>query len=92
MPAEAVAARFRVGGRVQRVGFRAATRREAVRLGLVGHAVNCADGSVEVVAQGAPAAVEALADWLRSGPPQARVARIEREAIATSDRFGFATA
>lgn len=92
MPAEAVAARFRVSGRVQGVGFRAATRREAVRLGLVGHAVNCADGSVEVIAQGAPTALEALADWLKAGPPQALVVGIEREALAATDRFGFSTA
>jgi len=92
MPAEAVAARFRVSGRVQGVGFRAATRREAVRLGLVGHAVNCADGSVEVIAQGEPAALEVLADWLQAGPPQARVVGIERETIATTARLGFATA
>lgn len=92
MPAEAIAARFRVSGRVQGVGFRAATRREAVRLGLVGHAVNCADGSVEVVAQGAPSAVEALAAWLQHGPPHARVERVEREAVAGGERIGFGTA
>ena len=73
------AARFLVEGRVQGVGFRAATRAEAVRLGLRGHARNLADGRVEVVAAGADEAVDALARWLRRGPPLARVDALTRE-------------
>lgn len=65
--------KFRVEGRVQGVWFRESTRRQAERLGLTGHAINCADGSVEVLACGAPEAVEALARWLRQGPPLADV-------------------
>ena len=45
-----------VYGVVQGVGFRYSTQREADRLGLVGHASNLSDGSVEVVAQGESAA------------------------------------
>ena len=41
-----------VRGRVQGVGFRWWTRARALELGLVGHARNCDDGRVEVVAQG----------------------------------------
>ena len=73
-----VAARFLVSGKVQGVFFRASTREQALELGLSGHAINLADGRVEVVAEGSGEAVEALASWLRHGPPMARVDRLER--------------
>ncbi len=68
--------RFRVTGRVQGVFFRAATRERALALGLTGHACNRDDGSVEVLACGEPAALEALRQWLHEGPPAARVASV----------------
>jgi acylphosphatase len=72
------AARFVVGGRVQGVFFRAGTREQAQRLGLRGYARNRADGRVDVLAVGGAAAIDALAAWLRQGPPQARVDELER--------------
>lgn len=72
------AARFFVSGRVQGVCFRASTCDEAVRLGLRGHARNLDDGRVEVLAVGDAAAIDALAAWLRHGPPLARVDAVER--------------
>jgi len=89
MDAERIACRFLVRGRVQGVGFRAAARREAQQLGVDGYAVNKPDGSVEVLAQGVPTAVEALARWLERGPGHAQVARVEREDIAVTPRAGF---
>jgi acylphosphatase len=74
-------ARFQVIGRVQGVFFRAATREQAERLGVTGRARNLADGSVEVVACGDAAALDALERWLQVGPPLARVSRVERAAI-----------
>jgi acylphosphatase len=62
-----------VFGKVQGVYFRHATRLEASRLGVSGSARNLPDGSVEVIAHGAPAALEALEKWLHQGPGQARV-------------------
>ena len=73
-------ARFLVSGKVQGVFFRASTREQARRLGLRGHARNLADGRVEVVVAGDDDAVEALAQWLRRGPPMARVETVERSA------------
>ncbi len=73
------AARFLVTGKVQGVFFRASTRIEADRLGLDGYARNLPDGRVEVLAVGAEGAVQQLAQWLRHGPPQARVETVERE-------------
>ena len=88
-PAERSAARFRIRGRVQGVSFRAATRREAQQLGLHGHAVNQADGSVEVLVEGDTQAIERLADWLQRGPVLARVDRVERETATATGRSGF---
>ncbi|WP_047197113.1 acylphosphatase [Caldimonas brevitalea] len=88
-PDDVVAARFLVSGEVQGVGFRAATRRRAVGLGLAGVARNLDDGRVEVLAEGAPAAVEALAAWLHQGPPSARVATVERSEAPASGWRGF---
>lgn len=65
--------RIVVRGRVQGVGFRYAAVSEARRHGLSGWARNAPDGSVEIVAEGTAAAVEALLDWCRQGPPSARV-------------------
>jgi acylphosphatase len=72
------AVRFLVRGRVQGVSFRASTREQAMRLGLLGHARNLADGRVEVLATGEPDRIDALAQWLRQGPPLARVDAVER--------------
>ena len=69
-----------VTGKVQGVWFRASARQEAERLGVSGYARNRPDGAVEVLACGAPDAVAALIEWLRRGPPLARV-----EQVAVSD-------
>jgi acylphosphatase len=84
--------RYLVFGKVQGVYFRHSTRLEAERLGLRGLTRNLADGSVEVIAQGAPAALETLRIWLQHGPPQARVARVEEsnlDAAAVLDAARF---
>jgi len=78
-----------VSGRVQGVYFRAATREQAVRLGVTGHVRNLPDGRVEVLACGAPGAVAALRDWLRSGPPMARVSGVACDLLVYQARSGF---
>ena len=67
-----------VHGRVQGVAFRASTRFEAGRLGLNGYVRNRPDGrSVEVWAEGMKPALAKLIEFLRTGPPGARVEDIE---------------
>lgn len=75
----AAAARFLISGKVQGVFFRASTRDQARCLGLRGHARNLPDGRVEVVAAGAAHAIDALGQWLRHGPPHARVDALQRD-------------
>jgi acylphosphatase len=85
------AARFYVSGRVQGVAFRAHTRQQALALGLRGYARNLADGRVEVLAAGEANASDALANWLRHGPPLARVDALAREAAEAGEAGqGFA--
>ena len=72
------AARLVITGRVQGVGFRAWTRREARRRGLRGWVRNRSDGSVEALLIGDAAAVDGLAEACRRGPTMARVDGIAR--------------
>lgn len=72
-----VCRRFMVSGKVQGVFFRASAARQAERLQLCGWAKNLPDGRVEVLALGSDAAVGQLREWLRQGPPRARVDGIE---------------
>lgn len=72
-------------GRVQGVGFRWWTRREATRIGIRGTVRNLPGGSVEVQAAGSD---DVLADFLallRLGPPGARVDTVEL--LPPSDRL-----
>lgn len=84
--------RFLVEGRVQGVCFRASTRAQALALGVNGYARNLPDGRVEVLAAGDEAAVEALAQWLRHGPPAARVDALHRQDSDEMPPDGFQTA
>jgi acylphosphatase len=72
------AARLIVTGRVQGVGFRAWTRREARRRGLRGWVRNRGEGSVEALLIGDAAAVDSLAEACRRGPAMARVDDVAR--------------
>ena len=66
-----------VTGRVQGVGFRAFTRREALVLKLTGWVKNLRDGRVAAVIEGPAEKVEALLKKIRRGPPAARVDKLD---------------
>ena len=70
--------KFHVSGKVQGVFFRDSTRQKAGSLGITGHAINLADGRVEVVACGGDQALAELESWLREGPDSAEVTQVER--------------
>ena len=75
-----VSLRLEISGRVQGVGFRYSMREQATRLGVRGWVRNRRDGSVEALAQGESAAVQALIDWTKRGPPGARVTEVKTSA------------
>ncbi|HEV8339432.1 MAG TPA: acylphosphatase [bacterium] len=64
-------------GRVQGVGFRFYTVRQAQALGVGGFVRNLPDGRVEAEAEGTPSAVEAFLHRLRRGPAGSVVRRID---------------
>jgi len=85
-----IARRARIHGRVQGVFFRAWTIDQARSLGVRGWVRNRSDGSVELEAFGEDKAVEALIDRCRTGPPGARVERIELREAEGHAPEGFA--
>jgi acylphosphatase len=67
----------RVYGQVQGVGYRFYARQMARRLNLQGYVRNCADHTVEVVAEGDKRALEQFLVDLKQGPSAAHVERVE---------------
>lgn len=59
------------------MGFRAAARREATRLGLLGWVRNTRDGRVEILAEGAPSVLDAFLAWCERGPVGSNVSRVD---------------
>jgi acylphosphatase len=49
--------------------------------------MNCADSSVEVVAEGETEQLEKLIHWCRSGPPGAKVREVRAQWEATKGEF-----
>lgn len=60
--------RINVSGRVQGVGFRYSTVREAKRLGITGFVKNQYDGSVYIEAEGSADQLFNFVEWCRRGP------------------------
>lgn len=65
-----------VHGRVQGILFRDATRRRARLLGITGIVQNT-DNALFVVAEGEEETLKQLLDYLKIGPPFAKVERVE---------------
>ena len=78
--------RFVVAGRVQGVGFRYRCQRQARDLDVRGWVQNREDGRVHGVVQGAEPALTAMLNWLRNGPPGARIDDMQSEAVE-AERF-----
>ena len=76
-----MAKRFVVYGRVQGVGFRYFTWKEAERIGIKGTIRNCFDGSVEIVAEGNVDQLQEFYNWLKVGPRTASVERVLEDNI-----------
>lgn len=80
----------RVTGKVQGVGFRNSTVRQAHSLGVAGWVRNLDDGSVEALLQGPHDRIDKMLSWLHVGPPAAQVDEVEADEIQEDrlyDRF-----
>lgn len=79
-----------ITGRVQGVGFRHFTRKNADRLGINGWVKNLPDGRVEAIFQGPEDRVEELIDRCKDGPISSYVKDMEvSEADETKDHTSF---
>jgi acylphosphatase len=87
--ADRVAKHLRITGRVQGVGYRFWTSREAERRGLAGWVRNRSDGSVEALLIGDKDAVDAMVDACRRGPRAASVADVEATPAADDGSSDF---
>ncbi len=70
-----------VSGTVQGVFFRASAQQQAIELGISGYARNLADGDVELMVCGEPENVEKMIEWLKQGPPNAKVEQIQTKQV-----------
>ncbi len=80
-----VRAHVHVSGRVQGVGYRAATRRHARECGVDGWVRNLDDGRVEAVFEGTRDAVTAAVEWCHGG---SRAARVDDVDVVWEDQTG----
>lgn len=76
---------LRIHGLVQGIGYRESMVAAANGLGVAGWVRNRADGTVEAVLRGEPAARSSLLAWARRGPPLARVECIEQRAATAAE-------
>ena len=72
-----VARKFSIRGEVQGVGYRFFAQRAAARHQIVGYVRNCADGTVEALAEGSANSVEAFKHDLVTGPQWSVVDQVE---------------
>ena len=76
-----------VSGIVQGVNYRRFTQQQARQLGVTGWVRNLPDGRVEGCFEGEAAAVNALVDWCRTGPPAGRVDELAVRPAAYAGEF-----
>lgn len=78
-----------VSGRVQGVGFRWATRVQALRLDIAGWVRNLPDGDVEVHAEGPRESLDPFLAWLEKGPPYAHVDGVDARPLEPRGYVSF---
>ena len=72
-----VRAQILVSGRVQGVFFRMEIRDEATKRNVTGWVRNTSGGRVETIFEGKKEDVEKLIEFCKTGPPRAKVTKIE---------------
>ncbi len=89
MSGEMTTMRVRVEGKVQGIGFRAYTVRQAIALNLKGWVRNRTDGTMEAFVTGEVKDVERFVQSCMKGPEGARVANIDLVADTDPGSEGF---
>jgi acylphosphatase len=88
--ANKVARKFLISGGVQGVGYRFFAQRAAARHQVTGYVRNLSNGTVEALAEGPEADVEAFKHDLATGPAWANVQNVEEIDLDPTGRFsGF---
>jgi acylphosphatase len=78
-----------VEGMVQGVYFRQSTKAKAIDLGITGEVMNNPDGTVHIIATGAPSELKELVEWCWKGPDTAIVKNVIVEKIPLAIFTGF---
>ncbi|MGV2873662.1 acylphosphatase [Colwellia sp. E150_009] len=78
-----------VSGKVQGVYFRVSSQQKAIELGLSGYARNLADGDVEVFLSGEEENVKIMLAWLKEGPKQAEVTKMQQKQVEWQEHQFF---
>jgi len=82
-----IARKFLIRGDVQGVGYRFFAQRAAARHQVIGYVRNCADGTVEAVAEGRPMDVEEFKKDLVTGPQWATVRQVEEICLEPTGQY-----
>ncbi len=83
------AVRVRIKGLVHGVSFRSSMAQLAADLGVRGWVRNLPDGSVEAFLEGDERRVKRVLEWARSGPPRARVDKVDVQVTAPRNHRDF---
>lgn len=78
-----------VAGRVQRVGFRAYTKKNALMLGVKGYVENLGDGRVHAVLEGDEHQIDKMLELIRQGPMTSEVRDVRVQEIGRSGYRSF---
>ncbi|GAB3626787.1 acylphosphatase [Pandoraea terrae] len=77
----------RITGKIHGVGYRQAAVRHGHMLGVRGWIQALPDGTIIGMVQGTPDQVDLMLEWMRRGPPDARVSEVTSEVAYTYRRF-----
>jgi acylphosphatase len=87
--AKRVQVKVYISGRVQGVGYRVNTQRQARQLGLAGWVQNLNDGRVEALFEGSAEQVDAMLKWCHLGPLSAKVTDVAANHVPAEGLTGF---
>jgi acylphosphatase len=89
MAPDRIRRRLVVHGKVQGVFYRDSAREAACNEGVAGWAANRSDGTVELVLEGPPDAVESVVGYCRRGPSSADVDSVDEHDEPPEGLTGF---